>query len=1780
MATNYSGTFNTNPYYDDFDETKNYQRILFRPGYAVQARELTQLQTQIQDQIKKFGKHVFVNGTVVTGGGTSFEKNLVSLKLLSTYSSISVVASHFDGKIITGATSGTKAIVKYSAALTSIDPITLIVKIISGDTFTAGENIYADVDGEDYYASIQASGAIGTAMLYSVNAGIFFIDGKFVYVEPQTIAVDKFFNTSSKKVGFLIDETIVDDNDDSTLLDGSLGTSNYAAPGADRYKVALTLTSQDLGIIDATDLVPGETYKVETVGTTSFTSIGAEINQVGAIFTATGQGTGSGTASVYSTNFVEIARIINGSQIVTELKTLYSEIGKELATRTYDESGDYTVKAWPIEILEHDTDDTKFNVALNPGKAYVKGYEFKTDNQSIIEFDKARTTATSLESDVDLVYGNYVYVNSLDGLFVGNADSTVTQGSYLSVELHNDVHASVSDLTTRIGTANVRMVDWSSGPSTNDATSVYKLYLFNIQMSSSSVYFKNIESIIYNTNTSGGLTKGGVCNIADTSKIGNTSAGDVVLSGTSATSLVFPLGQSYVSTLKNGAVDTADYYIQRTYTSSSVTTGSNRTFTVTAGVGEKFYATGGSTITDADTIKDRFHGVYTTSGDLITFSQVVISPDTDTNQTAVFTIATVPTTDTVKITVTYKLVNKAVNTKTISNYTIKVIAPTLNTTVGGRDSLGIADIENIYGVYNTGTTDPSAVTVNGSTGVLTWGSVSYTDVTENYTLDDGQRADFYDHGSIVLTGTAPTSSHYLLVVYKNYAHNVSNKGFYSVDSYSAVGYENIPTFTDPSTGISYNLRDCVDFRPRRDDNATTFSGVEAPIPTVPMEIDYSYYLGRFDKIIATQEKQFIVKRGNPSLNPIVPTDDSNGMTIYVLAIPPYTLSAEAVQVKYIDNKRYTMRDIGKLEKRISNLEYYTQLSLLEKQAKDTSISDSSNYEKFKNGFAVDPFTSHDIFVGTSNTWTQRQWAWWNAWFNGATTLNAAATNYSQNSIALTDDTDFNVAIDPVNQEMRAPFTVEFHGFDVSDLTNTERNGDLVTLEYTESTAISQLLASTYVNINPFNVIRFIGTVTLNPPFDRWVEVNTLPAINRIVDVRMPESDVTTARTVVGDGTLPPAQRPQRLISATTTVEDVVLSNATSSMGTNIVDVQYIPYIRSSTVLGVGRSFKPLARLYAFIDSTAIDSYITPMTRLTIENATGDLNDKQGIYETIQLRTTSATGTLTGVTARVALSAQAFSTDSTKRYVYIYDASGTINTNEYIVGLTSGNSGKVIAVTTYASGGSLIPDEYGNLAFKFDIPSATFKTGERTIRLIDNTLNDTEAQESIAEVKYNAEGTIQTRQETILTTRLIQRQRIQTNVFELYDPTAQTFFVDPKTYPNGMHVSSVDTFFRTKSQTVPVEMQIRRTANGYPSSVHDIPFAEVALKASDVNISNDAETATTFNFDNPIHLLPGEYSIVLLSNSNEYNVYVAEIGDKLLSGTGLIDKQPYIGSLFSSQNASTWTADQNKDLKFVIRRAVFESSGTAEFDIIEPEDLKQYQTLFVNASSVSPVNTSIVWEAKAWYGGSVYDSAWVNVDVNQDINYQTLKQVDARDASILYPALRLRATMTTTDNAVSPSIDAQSISALLALNTINNDSTGEASVKRGGNALAKYITKVINLNTGFEATNLNVTFDAYKPAGTDIKVYYKTLPFEKTTPIEEETWVEMVIENSVDVPKSVNSLDFKEHRFFPSGAIVNFVPQDNPISARFNAFQIKIVLLSDNAALSPRIRDLRIIALDS
>ena len=106
---------NVSPYFDDFVDSKNYQKVLFKPGFPVQARELTTLQSILQNQIEKFGQHFFKEGSMVIPGGNSFDNEYSAVKIDPNFLNIPVnnyTKILVDNKIkIKGETTGVEATV-------------------------------------------------------------------------------------------------------------------------------------------------------------------------------------------------------------------------------------------------------------------------------------------------------------------------------------------------------------------------------------------------------------------------------------------------------------------------------------------------------------------------------------------------------------------------------------------------------------------------------------------------------------------------------------------------------------------------------------------------------------------------------------------------------------------------------------------------------------------------------------------------------------------------------------------------------------------------------------------------------------------------------------------------------------------------------------------------------------------------------------------------------------------------------------------------------------------------------------------------------------------------------------------------------------------------------------------------------------------------------------------------------------------------------------------------------------------------------------------------------------------------------------------------------------------------------------------------------------------------------------------------------------------------------------------------------------------------------------
>ena len=182
---------NVAPYFDDFDAANDYHKVLFKPGYPVQARELTQLQSILQNQVKRHGSHMFKEGSIVIPGQLSYSDDFPTLQLTSTFASEEIDPSQFydatNPVTITGVTSGVKAyVIGFQAATATTQPILYLNYYKTGSdnsstTFSDAENITADkaITHTTGYAT-----GVASATTFATDAAAIETD----FVSPFTIA--------------------------------------------------------------------------------------------------------------------------------------------------------------------------------------------------------------------------------------------------------------------------------------------------------------------------------------------------------------------------------------------------------------------------------------------------------------------------------------------------------------------------------------------------------------------------------------------------------------------------------------------------------------------------------------------------------------------------------------------------------------------------------------------------------------------------------------------------------------------------------------------------------------------------------------------------------------------------------------------------------------------------------------------------------------------------------------------------------------------------------------------------------------------------------------------------------------------------------------------------------------------------------------------------------------------------------------------------------------------------------------------------------------------------------------------------------------------------------------------------------------------------------------------------------------------------------------------------------------------------------------------------------
>lgn len=432
---------NINPYYDDFDADKNFYRVLFKPGYPVQARELTTLQSILQNQVESFGSHIFKEGSMVIPGGITVDTKYNSLKINPTHLGldVSIYLDNLIGATVKGQNSGVTAQIKnYTLPPDEgVEDITLYIRyeesgsdfeksvfedgelLITLDNITYGNTT---INSGSTVASLVSLNATSTGSAVNLSSGVYFIRGTFVNVTDSVLVLEPYSNSPSYRVGLTILEEIITSDDDESLNDNARGFSNFASPGADRFKISTTLSKKLLDDYD-------------------------------------------------DKNFVELVKIDNGQIKKLQDKSVYSIIRDYFAQRTYDESGDYALNSFGVDILNslnnninnngayqstqktesgnHPSDDLMV-VRVSSGKAYVRGYDIDLTGSTNLDVPKPRETATVDTASIPLEFGSRLTINNVYGTPMVGVN---TGGN--TVQLFNVRRGSAGTGSTSIGYARV-----------------------------------------------------------------------------------------------------------------------------------------------------------------------------------------------------------------------------------------------------------------------------------------------------------------------------------------------------------------------------------------------------------------------------------------------------------------------------------------------------------------------------------------------------------------------------------------------------------------------------------------------------------------------------------------------------------------------------------------------------------------------------------------------------------------------------------------------------------------------------------------------------------------------------------------------------------------------------------------------------------------------------------------------------------------------------------------------------------------------------------------------------------------------------------------------------------------------------------------------------------------------------------------------------------------------------------------------------------------------------
>lgn len=1587
------------PYFDDFDENKNFQRILFKPGVAVQARELTQMQTILQNQIERMGRHIFEDGTIVLGGAFDPQDPVSYVRVAD---SSSTFKTDILNKELTGSTTGLKAYVVHAETDTAQTDTTILYVQYSNSSntasvFAAGETLTNSVSN----VVTRNTNTTGTGSIFGLGEGVVFAKGYFIRFDSQKIALDQFGTNPSKRVYFKLDFSLVDSNVDGSILDNAQGFNNYNAPGADRLRATCTLVTSDLD----TQLSDEE--------------------------------------------YVVLLEIENGEIKVKNERTDYARISEELAKRTFDESGDYVVYGLDVFTRDHLDDGTNegryteaeggdanlFVIGVEAGTAYVKGYEVVNHTTRYITAPKS-TEFVNVDNQISYVRsGNYVNVNEITGMPDPDEGELVNLYDSAESRVSNNTIYSAAATGNKIGEARLNSILMEDGQ-LGQANAQMRMYISNVEMNSnanfgqvrsignanffSDVVLTSNNAVINDLEGDTKLYFAGELAIRDLKdengnydtsftfyreKTGTISSSGTLTITISTTDESMPYGTGSLGSLAKDTIFlnvTANTTISLSgnvdiTTGNTTVTGSGTTFTsLNAGdrlsIDSTTYIISSITNNTELELTEAASSTYTGTFDKLYLDGDYIDLDSKGSDAGAVRTVTATTSsltfnlqETFGTTVPCKVVHKAARNS--AEPAIKRRRSNRIVLIDGSSAanldiipLGFSDIYQVRQIRKS--SSPFSLLSDG------------TDVTNQFTVYNGQTLTTYENGYIVPnSASAVSNTDYLLVELDYFEPDfTTGVGYFSVDSYpiddtttsnTTIQTADIPVFIYEEIG--YNLRNFIDTRAIKSNTAadattigtattnpsfsTTYdkdsNGLRTIVPGTNITYDYSYYLARRDVFVVDQNGAFSVVSGKPAINPAIPRVSSDYMKIAQVYIPPYpsiTSTTQRVTGRYgngittqkVTYARHTQREIGNIKTRVKNLEYYNLINALEKETLDLNIVDDNGLTRFKNGVFVDAFADHSL--GDIN------------------------------------NDDYKCANDDYEKSMRPRYKSEVLKARYDTGTNIFKNTDFITLPYTETSFIRRDAVTTSRNVE-FSSYRFVGNLSIFPEVDNWVDSQTVDKVFRV------ETGVETiGKALIDSGVLETEWNAWKKISSRLTGRGSTSINETNRKVTTSVSSSGDTYVALDLERKPGNRNKPIdsnpgdVGTYTSQRDAAQALRNAGFKRGWIEQ-TGGTTFKSGYVEYTSRSTYDVQETLQrgrfATTYNVSdyeVDLGDFVTDVSlvpyirPQIIRLYAQGVKANTlynvffdnekmNDYVTPqpLAASNTNYNDLSSLGEEGDPLYSNENGELVAYLRLPESgkRFRTGSKEIVVTDNPTNTFEFATSYANNTFVSSGLNVQKQGTILSTRNAKinrywdtesktrtrtvtktsRRREYFNAEEeapsTFIPTgpsciAYSFYVDEPDENIGVFLSSIDVFIQAMHPTLGVWFEIREMlADGITRN--QVPGSEVWMKRNDsrIVISDDATEATNVNFKTPIFLYnKTQYAFIVHTEGLNPDTYfwVSKIGQ-----TDLLTGLPHTyrgqsGTLFTTNNNLNWDPVPDTDLKVVFNRAVFntDTAGVATF----------------------------------------------------------------------------------------------------------------------------------------------------------------------------------------------------------------------------------------------------------